>query len=57
MSKSCFGCPYYQKYDDYFWECKYGGCMEAMDATRQKPIPASGGVLVVPDETELEITG
>lgn len=56
MSKSCYGCQHYQQIDNYFGECKYGGCMEAMEATRQKAIPASGGILVEPDETELEIT-
>lgn len=53
--KSCWDCTFFIKENGYGY-CQHGGCMEAMDATRQKPIPASGGILVDPDETELEIT-
>lgn len=55
MSKTCYGCPFYERFDSYFGGCKYGGCMEAMIATQKKPVPASGGILVTPDETDKEI--
>lgn len=55
MSRSCWDCPFFIKETGYGY-CQYGGCMEAMMAQQQKPIPATQAVLVIPDETELEIS-